>query len=852
MKRTTRSRAKQMAETGVPTTPSAARASHDSIKARSKGDRKNESALQKREPLKAYLRLRPCPSNEHERVDTTPYLDRVSDTEVVMNPPEHSNAYKTRNRAPEHYQFTHVFGHDATQHDVFQETALPLVRGVLNGENALLFAYGVTNSGKTYTIQGTHEESGLLPRILGAVFQSLKGVQGDSRIRPVRYSDVELVEEHCSNEGDMGRISDGAGNLLRDSLSSVLFNAKLPDIPEVGVEIDRRCEYSVWVSYMEIYTENIYDLLGNPLARVGDGLKRRALSLKNDAKTNNKYVHGLQEVRVRTLAEAYAILRKGQSNRAVFSTMVNQTSSRSHGIFTVKIVRLPRGRGEEVENAVVSRLSVVDLAGLERAKIAHTTGQRLKEAGDINKGLMVLGQCIELLRANQQLPEGKKPLLIPFRHSKLTEMFKGSFTGDGNAVMIVCVNPFDTGFDENTRVMRFASVAKNVTTSRRTLSHPTSQANPNGKLSNGSSVTLIDDEEEDDYECDPMVDNLLIQLEELREKYIEAECRCATIENDIREEVYQEMADKIQEMEQMYEMRIHLERNWNEEKTDRKLDIFLSQRQSQEDGEPREPEEEAETAPQLREKLKGLEREKKEIRRILIQTKRDLDKERKLREELNEQLEWLARELADERAMLEHLKRENALHMTRMEHKLAAAQTDLQTSLERERELEEQNEELTARVQKLELALQGGAANPKRAAARKAPKRASNSVKASDENAEGPRRPLTRVSEGVEMNWSLPLREDRNSPNVRKPEPLLEKDLKSPGIAHAQKRSSTTREKEGEREVVVDENGVSHPPKSTKKRKLRTKPAVVEEEIDATIDPSPGGGMMTRRRSRMS
>ena len=114
-----------------------------------------------------------------------------------------------------------------------------------------------------------------------------------------------------------------------------------------------------------------------------------------------------------TRQEARAVLRRGQINRRVFSTLLNRSSSRSHGVFTIKVVRTPSGISaadvnSAVSNAHVSRLSVVDLAGSERTKNTQTTGERLKEAGNINKSLMVLGQCMEILRRNQEREKGRK------------------------------------------------------------------------------------------------------------------------------------------------------------------------------------------------------------------------------------------------------------------------------------------------------------------------------------------------------------------------------------------------------------------------------------------------------------
>ena len=135
------------------------------------------------------------------------------------------------------------------------------------------------------------------------------------------------------------------------------------------------------------------------------------------------------------------MFRTGQRARQVFGTLANRESSRSHGIFTLKVVRIHNGAPQDPDSAQVSRLAIVDLAGSERTRNTQTTGDRLKEAGNINKSLMVLGQCLEVLRANQQkmaatTPVGSKKRLamVPFRHSKLTEIFQNFFVGDGRAV----------------------------------------------------------------------------------------------------------------------------------------------------------------------------------------------------------------------------------------------------------------------------------------------------------------------------------------------------------------------------------------------------------------------------------
>jgi kinesin family protein 20 len=143
------------------------------------------------------------------------------------------------------------------------------------------------------------------------------------------------------------------------------------------------------------------------IANGGGGiLKRQALTLKNDPDGNGKYIAGLKEVRVRSrevcdymlrasydladgAQDALSIFRSGQRARQVFGTLANRESSRSHGIFTLRVVRIHNGAPNDPDSAQVSRLAIVDLAGSERTRNTGTTGDRLKEAGNINKSLMV-------------------------------------------------------------------------------------------------------------------------------------------------------------------------------------------------------------------------------------------------------------------------------------------------------------------------------------------------------------------------------------------------------------------------------------------------------------------------------
>ncbi|KAI0768620.1 P-loop containing nucleoside triphosphate hydrolase protein [Trametes elegans] len=583
------------------------------------------------------------------------------------------------------YTFSHVFPPDTQQPEFFSKTTLPLVRDVLEGRNGLLFTYGVTNSGKTYTIQGgnTQGSAGILPRTLDVIFNSIEGLHGDDRFRPIRLQGIALASE--SDEPTTIRLPNKSSTpALADVLEEELPDSASADTDPTVLKLDRNYEYTIWLSYAEVYNEKVYDLFGSlesgaipssnlqgtPVKGGSSGiprptssvfnlpvpsnpkappmlLTRKALPVKpcplsdgdmDDATVAGKYVAGLRQVRVRSAAEAKELLRLGQLHRRVFGTLANSQSSRSHALVTIKVLRVHRGDRNDPTSIQTARLTLVDLAGSERTKHTQTSGERLREAGNINKSLMVLGQCMETLRANQRtlarsLQQGVAPgsrldtrdvkrglALVPFRHSKLTEVLMDYFVGEGRAVMIVNVNPYDTGFDENVHVMKFAALAREVctvpaTNAARVPPSP-SKAKANGTRLSAAPVgphrrkvtisfggtgrkaseahlevleedELDDGEEtsvEDDEPINPLVNALFDEIEELRMQaglsraLYDAQIRAALIEAETREEVMAEMEERMRSMEDMFTRRLMRVMENNEEKMDAKLDMIQRSR----------------------------------------------------------------------------------------------------------------------------------------------------------------------------------------------------------------------------------------------------------------------------------
>jgi len=578
------------------------------------------------EPIQTFLRIRP-PLSEP---DSESYIDVLSDTQVVMHVPSDTQLSKSRSRsttaAPIKYTFSRVFAplphgsqnHAQAQRDFFTATTLPLVEDVLAGKNSLVFTYGVTNSGKTYTVQGPHRrgEAGILPRAIDVIFNSIAGRECTKAVRPVGLTGVNAGISDPSQSllasRSRSRLKANHRNVM--TLNSTREGEGAVDMDPTSVEVNPDYRYSVWVSYVEVYNEKLYDLLESPtqslLTRPDRSENestmpaptRRPLLLKSEAESGGKYVGGLKEIKVSSILEARELIRCGLENRSVFGTMANRSSSRSHSVFTIKILREHTGVDVPLNDVAglsrkysVSRLSIVDLAGSER--ISNTdisSGPRLKEAGSINKSLMCLGQCLETMRKNQtragispSIPDGlssssglhdaqrkRRQSIVPFRHSKLTELFQSFFMGDGKVRMIVNLNPTGTGYEENANVMRFSAMAKEVGI------HVTSSAAPASDVSSSfvheTSVVELPhaSDDEDDEEQDEFVNMLLAENQRLRLQCERAESACRIVEETVRSEMGQHLAATLQKMQRYYEHQLQAEMDASDAFMDRKIDLF--------------------------------------------------------------------------------------------------------------------------------------------------------------------------------------------------------------------------------------------------------------------------------------
>uniref|UniRef100_A0A672LTA3 Kinesin-like protein n=1 Tax=Sinocyclocheilus grahami TaxID=75366 RepID=A0A672LTA3_SINGR len=255
----------------------------------------------------------------------------------------------------------------------------------------------------------------------------------------------------------------------------------------------------IWVSFYEIYNEFLYDLLDAPPSLQSH--KRATLRLSDD-KHGNPYVKDLTWIQVRSAEEAWKVLKAGQRNQSFASTHLNHNSSRSHSIFTIRVLHVKPQ----------AELSVCDLAGSERCK-AQQNGERMKEANNINTSLLTLGRCITALRHNQT-NKSRPPLVVPFRDSKLTRVLQSFFCGHGRSCMLVNINPCASTYDETLQALKFSAIATQLVhgpCSKTRVAYILSLLRePPAHLNNTTLLEEESDEEGDITMFDPEVNNCRI------------------------------------------------------------------------------------------------------------------------------------------------------------------------------------------------------------------------------------------------------------------------------------------------------------------------------------------------------
>ncbi|XP_036415499.1 kinesin-like protein KIF17 [Colossoma macropomum] len=287
---------------------------------------------------------------------------------------------------PKQFTFDGTYYISQTTEQMYNEIAYPLVEGVTEGYNGTIFAYGQTGSGKSFTMQGVADppaQRGVIPRAFEHIFETIQ----------------------CAED----------------------------------------TKFLVRASYLEIYKEEIRDLLGKDA--------KQKLELKEHPE-RGVYVRDLSMHTVHSVAECERIMELGWKNRSVGYTLMNKDSSRSHSIFTIHL-EIYNTDAAGKDHLRAGKLNLVDLAGSERQSKTGATGDRLQEATKINLSLSALGNVISAL------VDGRSKH-IPYRDSKLTRLLQDSLGGNTRTLMVACLSPADNNYEESLSTLRYANRAKSI------------------------------------------------------------------------------------------------------------------------------------------------------------------------------------------------------------------------------------------------------------------------------------------------------------------------------------------------------------------------------------------------------
>ena len=410
------------------------------------------------ESVAVYCRVRPIEEDDES------CLTVLNEQQVVLRESEaHANAKGNGAAIREStFNFTYVFHQDTSQRQMFDHVAHDLISNLLRGNSSLLMTYGVTSSGKTFTMNGKPSDIGILPRSIDVLFNTIKNYLAHKYVfRPDKLNGFEIQSEADAITERQRNMEKHLKGDKSGSRAKSEFKHRVSDVRKVA-DVDEDNVYGVFVSYIEIYNNYVFDLLDDAFENTITG-ERKSKNIREDA-NRIMYVSGANEVEVDSVDEAFYWLNKGQQRRRFADTALNRESSRSHSIFKIRVVQAPIEKDNEPVNdkscLLVSQLCLVDLAGSERLVRTKATGSRLAEAKSINSSLMVLKNCIDALRENQR--DRSATRIVPYRDSKLTHLFRNFFEGNGIVRMICCVNPHINEYDENLHVLNFAEACREV------------------------------------------------------------------------------------------------------------------------------------------------------------------------------------------------------------------------------------------------------------------------------------------------------------------------------------------------------------------------------------------------------
>jgi len=355
--------------------------------------------------VKVAVRVRPFNKREKEKKSKC-IIRMTGTTTIICNPKQPQENPKSFNF--DYSYWSHTSRTDerfVDQKQVYRDLGVEMLQHAFDGYNVCIFAYGQTGAGKSYTMMGNvgaSEEGGIIPQMCEELFS-------------------RIAESSMNNN-------------LND--------------------VEGETKFSVEVSYMEIYCEQVKDLL-NP-SKNGKSLRVREHPIMGP------YVEDLSKLAVQSFTDIYDLMDEGNKARTVAATNMNATSSRSHGVFNIVFTQKRTDSLSSLETEKVSKISLVDLAGSERAESTGAKGKRLKEGANINKSLTTLGKVISSLAEQTKSKKKKGNDFVPYRDSVLTWLLKENLGGNSKTAMIAAISPADINYDETLSTLRYADRAKQI------------------------------------------------------------------------------------------------------------------------------------------------------------------------------------------------------------------------------------------------------------------------------------------------------------------------------------------------------------------------------------------------------
>lgn len=460
----------------------------------------NTTTNNNKQEIQTILRIRPCPSTSTPGKYTI--KNNSKSLEVVLE-----NNTKT-------FSFTKAFSSEITQKDFFEATCVEALENFFDSfKSGIIFTYGMTCSGKTYTVVGDEINPGILPQSLEFILNKAKVINGlsgnackcnrdcECSYNIDKYANIkvscqyyEIYNEECydllygynecegnNNKGD--KYDEDNNDIKKKSNRTIKRNKKKKSTNNISNINNTNNKNHQQQKNNKV---NIKAILGNLPANIS--------SNNNNNNNNNAINSTITEPNINNLSDFNKILLYGTNNKTHAFTALNDNSSRSHTIFKIILthnyskkylktiieknnieistielsgnnINCNIFKNSEYSNDLVTfstNFSIIDLAGSERAKRTEATGINLIEAAKINSSLSVLGKCLEAMRFNSSVSNIKKKVPVPFRESKLTLIFQQYFSGEHFIMMITNINPRKEDYEESVRALSFSCLCKEI------------------------------------------------------------------------------------------------------------------------------------------------------------------------------------------------------------------------------------------------------------------------------------------------------------------------------------------------------------------------------------------------------